>query len=60
MKPEIEIYIAKFYRRTQGLGWRFSIFEIFNFDTGADWALFTIDWQPENAPNGKRLSFSLL
>jgi hypothetical protein len=25
LKPEIEIYLAKFYRRPQGEGWRFSI-----------------------------------
>jgi len=60
MKPEIEIYFAKFYRRDPGLGWRFTLFEIYNFDSGAEWALFAIDWQPENAPDGKRLTVNLL
>lgn len=60
MKPELEFYFAKFYRREPGMGWRFSIFEVFNFDNGKDWALFVIDWQPENAPDGRRLTFNIL
>jgi hypothetical protein len=58
LKPEIEIYLAKFYRRPQGEGWRFSILEIINFDNDATWCLFELCWHPREAP--KRLTFHLL
>ena len=58
MKPELEIYFAKFYRRPPGEGWRFSILEVINFDTGDTWCLVDFRWNPNESP--KRLIFNLL
>jgi len=43
---ELEIYLARIYRRNGG--WRATIGEIFNFDTGANWSLFTIGYDSKN------------
>jgi len=42
VKCELEIYLARWYRRDGG--WRATIGEVYNFDTGANWSLLSIGY----------------
>lgn len=52
MKHEIEFYLLRLYIRRGG--WRITLFEIQNFDSGANWALVALGWDKSD---GAELSF---
>jgi len=39
---EIEFYLVRLYLRRGG--WRITLLEIFNFDSGSNWALLCFAW----------------